>query len=267
MTGLVVDVQRASLHDGPGLRTTVFFKGCPLHCAWCHNPESISFEKQTLFYPEKCIGCGHCKEGCFAGARVPCGREVTPEELLGEILQDKPFYQSQGGVTFSGGEPLAQREFLRRMLTLCRGSGVRTAVETSMTIFDEEIFSQLDLIMADLKIWDEEKHRAYCGGSARAIRENFQKAAGLGVPIIARTPVVPGVNDSEEELLPIARFLAPLRAVQRYELLPYHPLGQEKARALGQEQPRFPTPAPEKMAALRQACQLSRLRRQEEIIS
>ena len=262
MTGLIVDVQRASLHDGPGLRTTVFFKGCPLHCAWCHNPESIALEKQMLFYPEKCIGCGHCREGCFAGARVPCGREVTAEALLDEILQDKPFYRDEGGVTFSGGEPLMQRDFLRCMIALCRENGVRTAIETSLFFYDEDILSQLDLIMADLKIWDEDKHRSYCGGSARAIREHFLKAAQLGVPIIARTPIIPGINDDEEELQCIARFLAPLKAVQAYELLSYHPLGLEKARALGKPQTRYATPTPERMAQLRNLCQISR---QEEI--
>ena len=162
-------------------------------------------------------------------------------------------------------------EMMATMKSFSKDKYQKNELLTEMFALQQEIvgltFNGDHASTADLKIWDEEKHRAYCGGSARAIRENFQKAAGLGVPIIARTPVVPGVNDSEEELLPIARFLAPLRAVQRYELLPYHPLGQEKARALGQEQPRFPTPAPEKMAALRQACQLSRLRRQEGIIS
>lgn len=263
MTGRIVDIQRASVHDGPGLRTTVFFKGCPLRCAWCHNPESVSFDKEELYYPEKCIGCGHCAEGCFSGARVACGRDVTAEELLREILQDKPFYRSQGGVTFSGGEPMAQKAFLGQMITLCRGNGIHTAVETSMTIYDGDILSRLDLIMADLKIWDEEKHRQYCGGSARLIRENLTRAAELGVPIIVRTPVIPGVNDSEEELRAIAGFLAPLKNVIRYELLPYHPLGLEKARALGREQTGFPVPTRERMEALRQSCQLSRIRREK----
>lgn len=109
--GLIADIQRASFHDGDGIRTTVFFKGCPLRCAWCHNPECISFERQTLYYPQKCIGCGKCDEGCFSGAKVVCGKEYNSEELLCEILQDAVYYGDNGGVTFSGGEPMAQKIF------------------------------------------------------------------------------------------------------------------------------------------------------------
>ena len=110
--GLITEVQRFSVHDGPGIRTTVFFKGCPLRCAWCHNPECISPSPEELFYPEKCIGCGKCREGCFAGARVPCGRRIGQAELMRLILADRPYYGQDGGVTFSGGEPLLQADFL-----------------------------------------------------------------------------------------------------------------------------------------------------------
>jgi glycyl-radical enzyme activating protein len=263
LTGRIVDVQRASRHDGPGIRTTVFFKGCPLHCAWCHNPESISFAEQEMFYPEQCIGCGHCKEGCLAGARVVCGRDIGEDELLEIILADKPFYQSGGGVTFSGGEPLAQREFLRRIIGRCRENSIHTAVETCMAIYDAGIFAALDLIMADLKLWDEDQHHRYCGGSAVQIRENFRNAAMLGTPIVARTPIIPGVNDQPQELDAIATFLAPLVNVIRWELLPYHPLGQEKARALGAEQQSFPLADTETMAGLKARYNLDTIRQQK----
>ncbi len=247
MTGRIVEVQRASLHDGPGLRTTVFLKGCPLRCAWCHNPESVSFEKQILFYPDKCIHCGRCAEGCFSGARVVCGEDVTPEELTRRILADQPYYRGEGGVTFSGGEPLAQRAFLSRVIDLCRERGVKTAVETSMAVWDEDIFRRLDLIMADIKIWDDETHRRYCGVDASPLRENFLRAAALGVPIIARTPVIPGIEQGIDR---ISAFLRPLEAVRRYELLPYHALGNAKRRALGLPEAAFETPSAELMKEL-----------------
>ena len=189
--GIVTDIQRASVHDGPGLRTTVFFKGCPLNCKWCHNPECISFEKQILQYPEKCIGCGMCDKGCFSGAKVLCGKEMTPKEILKEILLDKPYYASDGGVTFSGGEPFAQREVLEETIDLAKENGINCAVETSLVYFDERIFSKLDLVMADLKIWDDGLHKKYTGVSNKVIIENFKKLNSLGVPIIARTPIVP----------------------------------------------------------------------------
>jgi len=140
MTALVTEIQRFSIHDGPGIRTTVFLKGCPLNCAWCHNPECISFDKEEFFYPEKCIGCGKCNEGCFAGARVPCGKEMTPEEVLREVLEDKAYYGKEGGLTVSGGEPLAHRDFTLSLIRLAKDAGIGVGVETTLYRFDREIF-------------------------------------------------------------------------------------------------------------------------------
>ena len=247
--GLIADVQRASIHDGSGFRTTVFFKGCPLKCAWCHNPECISFEKQTLFYPEKCIGCGQCEKGCFTGARVICGKEYSVEVLLEEILQDKDYYGNEGGVTFSGGEPLAQRKFLSKVIDACHSAGVLCSVETSLIFYEEEIFKKLDLVMADLKIWDDELHRLYTGVSNQAIKENFKKLNCLGIPIIARTPVMMEIEQGVDK---ISAFLKELENVRKYELLPYHPLGNSKQEALGKAVVQFQKPDNEFMKRLNQ---------------
>ena len=236
-TAIIADIQRASVHDGPGLRTTVFFKGCPLRCEWCHNPECISGEPQTLLYPDKCIGCGRCSEGCYTGARVVCGREMTSDELLAEILLDKAYYGSEGGVTFSGGEPLLQKEFLLEIIGKCKAEGVNVAVETSLFIYDEAVFRSLDLVMADLKIWDGDTHKRYTGVSVERIKENFSRLDKLGVPIIARTPVIPEISE----------FLRGLGNVIKYELLPYHPLGESKRAALGLAPSEFTVPTKEFM--------------------
>ena len=226
---LIADIQRSSIHDGPGLRTTVFFKGCPLRCAWCHNPECISFDKQLLYYPEKCIGCGFCDQGCYAGARVTCGKEYTVEELLAEIRLDKDYYGRDGGVTFSGGEPLAQKEFLHAIVDACRAEGIDCAVETSLIYYDESLFRKLDLVMADLKIWDDEIHKQYTGVSNVKIKEHFKQLNALGIPIIARTPVMMEIDQGIDQ---ISAFLQQLENVKKYELLPYHPLGTTKGQAL-----------------------------------
>ena len=235
--GMITDIQHASVHDGPGIRTTVFLKGCPFHCAWCHNPECIAFEPQLLWYPEKCIGCGKCEEGCFSGAKVICGKEMTVQEVFEEIMLDKPYYSDNGGVTVSGGEPLAQPEFTLALLKKCRENHIHTAIETCLYIYHEEIFKHCDLIMADLKIWDEEKHKQYTGVSNKSIIENFKKLDKLNIPFIMRTPVIEGITDVEVK--EISRFAKTLKNIQKYELLPYHPLGITKARALGIQQERF----------------------------
>lgn len=245
--GLVTDIQRASFHDGDGIRTTVFLKGCPLSCLWCHNPECIPFEKEVMEYPEKCIGCGMCDEGCFSGARVVCGKEMTACEVFEEINSDIPYYLNGGGVTVSGGEPLAQKDFTRELITLCRQTGINCAIETSLIYYDEEIFNNLDFIMADLKIWDNELHKEYTGVSNNAIKENFIKLNRLNIPIIARTPVIPDIN---QEIDKISGFLKALENVRQYELLPYHPLGQTKSKALGVEITKFTVPSKEYMKEL-----------------
>ena len=239
-TGLITDIQRASFHDGYGIRTTVFFKGCPLNCLWCHNPECISFEKQIMEYPEKCIGCGMCSSGCYAGAKIVCGREYTVAELTDEILIDKEYFKDGGGVTFSGGEPLMQRDFLLEAIELCKENDIGCAVETSLVYFDEEIFKRLDFVMADLKIWDNELHKRYTGAGNTEIIENFTKLNALNVPIIARTPIIPEIDQNIDK---ISEFLFGLKNVVRYELLPYHPLGNEKRRALSMPETEFTVPA------------------------
>ena len=247
--GIVADIQRASVHDGPGIRTTVFLKGCPLRCAWCHNPECTSFKPQYMYYHEKCIGCGKCEEGCFSGARVICGKGMTVEDVMKEVLLDRTYYAEEGGVTFSGGEPLAQKEFLSALIDACREKHIHCAVETSLIYYDEDIFKKLDLVMADLKCWDDETHRKYTGVSNLHVKENFRKLNQLGIPIIARTPVIPEIEQGIEE---ISCFLRKLEKVKKYELLPYHPLGQEKAEALQIKQKKFTVPTKEYVNEMKQ---------------
>lgn len=247
-TAIIADIQRASIHDGSGIRTTVFFKGCPLSCRWCHNPECISFEKQIMFYPEKCIHCGKCDEGCFSGARVVCGREMTAQQILDEVRYDAPYYGNDGGVTFSGGEPMAQKDFLKEAIALCRADGIGCDIETSLIYFDEEIFNSLDVVMADLKIWDSDIHKEYTGVSNGDIIKNFRRLDLLGVPVIARTPVIPEI---EQEIDKISAFLKTLNNVKQYELLPYHPLGVSKQAALGIKTQRFSIPDKDYMSGLK----------------
>lgn len=240
---LITDIQRCSVHDGPGIRTTIFFKGCPLKCIWCHNPECISFNAEILSYPEKCIGCGMCDEGCFSGAKVVCGKEMTTEEIFKQILMDKPYFGKYGGVTFSGGEALAHPEMLAKLIKLCKSEGIHTAIETSLYIFNEDILKQLDFVMADLKIWDDEKHRQYTGVSNVIIKENFKKLDNLNVPFVVRTPLIPNITDSVENISKIRDFVKDFKNIRDYELLEYNPLGESKNVALGNQRQDFGKPA------------------------
>lgn len=245
--GIIADIERASTHDGYGTRTVVFFKGCPLLCRWCHNPECISPEPQMLLYPEKCIGCGHCDEGCFSGARVICGKKMTACELLQVVSCDKPYYGKNGGVTFSGGEPFYQKEFLNECIDLCKKNGIGCAVETSLIYYDDKIFKKLDFVMADLKIWDSGVHKQYTGVGNEKIKDNFKRLNSLNIPIIVRTPIIPSINQDVEK---ISKFLKSLDNVVKYELLPYHPLGNEKRRALNLKPDGFSVPDKEFMKEL-----------------
>ncbi len=257
MRAPVADIQRSSLHDGPGIRTTVFFKGCPLNCAWCHNPECIDPKPQILTYPERCIHCGMCEEGCFSGARVVCGKEMTAEEIFREILLDRDYYGTEGGVTFSGGEPMLYPDIVSRLIDLCHAAGIHTAAETSLIFFPEDVLKKLDYIMADYKIYNEAKHKAYTGVSNAKIKEHFKKLDLLGIPFLVRTPIIPGVNDTVEEISAIRNDLRGLQNIVGYELLPYHPLGLSKMQALGLEQTRFEIPAKEHMEELKRYADLS----------
>lgn len=247
----VADIQHASLHDGPGIRTTIFFKGCPLNCAWCHNPECIEKVPQTLNYPEKCIGCGECKKGCFSGAKVVCGKEMSAEEIFNEILLDYNYYGVDGGVTFSGGEPLLYPDVIKEVIHLCKKYNIKTAIETSLYIYDEEILKSIDFIMADFKIFDDVKHKKYTGVSNNIIKKNFLLLDELNKPFIVRTPIIPGINDTSDEILKIKDFIKPLKNITAYELLPYHPLGVSKQTALGIKVQRFETPTQQLMEELK----------------
>ena len=258
MKTMITDIERFSTEDGPGIRTVIILKGCPLHCAWCHNPECISYEKEELFYPEKCIGCGQCENGCYSGARVSCGREMTPEEIRQAIIADKIYYGKEGGITISGGEPLSHPDFVKRIISLCKEESISVGMETTLYRFDKEILSQLDILMADLKMMDSKKHKEYTGIGNEKILENLLSADALNIPIIVRTPIIPGVNDTVKNIQETAEFLRKCRNVIKYELLPYHPLGVSKAKALGREQIRFRIPDKEKMEELNQYADLQR---------
>lgn len=268
MKATIFDIQRTSFVDGPGIRTTVFFKGCNLRCAWCHNPESQRFEKQIMFYKDKCIGCGKCFEKChnqlkncdFCGqceiycpseARKICGKEYTVEEVYEQIVQDVDFYKtSGGGVTFSGGECMLQLDFLKEILELCHKNGIHTAVDTAGCVPYENFESILpytDMFLYDVKLLDEEKHKKYVGASNKLILENLAKLLQNNVKIWVRVPLIGGVNDNIEEISALRDFFKVNGFPDKVELLPYHAMGENKSRALGCEPVIFTTPDKDKV--------------------
>ena len=267
------DIQRNSFVDGPGIRTTVFFKGCNLKCAWCHNPESQSAKPQMMFYKDKCTGCGKCKSVCPyhleqcelcgkctlycpADARMLCGKEHTVDEVLKEVLKDKAFYEtSGGGVTFSGGECMLQIDFLAEILKKCKENGIHTAVDTAGHIpFEsfEKILPYTDLFLYDIKIFDSQKHKQYVGVSNELILENLKKLFERKAKLWIRIPIIPDVNDSIEEIQKIKDFLKTIGTPEKIELLPYHAMGENKYRAIGKEPQIFKTPDAENMKRLKE---------------
>lgn len=256
MKTLVTEIERFSTHDGFGVRTVIFLKGCPLNCAWCHNPECISPEKEEMFYEEKCISCGKCEYGCYTGARVICGKEMSASEVIDKALLDKGYYGDDGGITISGGEPLYHRDFTLQLIKLAKEKGLNVGIETSLYRYDEEILSSVDLIMTDVKIFDEELHKKYVGVSNKEILKNIERADALGKPIIVRTPIIRLINDNKENVENTANFLRGLNNVIKYELLPYHPLGLTKAKALNKPMQKFESPTKEELEELEKYARL-----------
>lgn len=264
VTATIFDIQRNSFVDGPGIRTTVFFKGCNLRCAWCHNPESQAFGKEILFYEEKCAGCGGCRDltvrdtqfRCPNGAKEICGREYSVDAVLQEILKDKLFYEaSGGGVTFSGGECMLQIDFLEEILKACKRHGLHTAVDTAGHVpYDhfERIVPYTDLFLYDIKCLDPQLHRQYTGVGNERILRNLRKLLDAGKNLWVRIPIIPTVNDRPEALEKIRDFLASCPKPERVELLPYHNLGRHKYAALGRQAQPFPAPDSQRIHQLRQ---------------
>lgn len=276
---LVFNIQRFSLHDGPGIRTTVFLKGCSLRCFWCHNPEGQHPPRELRYFPDRCIACGQCvvacpnnahelKDGVHIFLRERCdltgrcvetcypralqleGQPMTVGEVMEEVLRDKTFYEiSRGGITLSGGEPALSRDFALEILRRCKENGLHTAIETCgecpWTSL-EALLPVTDLIMMDIKQMAPEAHRSATGQSNERILANARQLALTGKTVVFRTPVIPTVNDSEEEIGEIARFVSELVALRgtngsaseetiRYELLAFHNLASDKYRSLDRE--------------------------------
>jgi pyruvate formate lyase activating enzyme len=266
LRGVTFNVQRFSTEDGPGIRTTVFFKGCPLRCAWCHNPEGISPRPELIWYDVRCIGardclracpvdaleltaqgmrinrqrcdaCGACAEACPAAALEVIGRTWTPEALLAEVQKDTIFYEtSGGGVTLSGGEPMMQADFVLAFLGLCREAGLHAALDTcgaAAWARYKQVLPLVDLVLYDLKIYDANCHQDGTGVDNCTILDNARRIAETGQPMWIRTPVIPGYTANVENIAALAKFIADeLPTVQRWDLLAYTNLGQPKYHRL-----------------------------------
>lgn len=267
--GLVFDIQRFSLHDGPGIRTLVFMKGCPLRCEWCSNPESQKARPEVMFFEEKCIncgaclqacpygetlkeswpiadsvcfGCGHCVDACAAEARVLVGRWMTRDEVLAVIERDRIFYEeSGGGVTIGGGEPTLQAGFVAGLLKACRSRGIHTAIETcGFTPWESfsRVIEQVDVLLMDIKHMDTSMHEEKTGAGNGRILENARKAAAIVKEMVIRVPLIPGFNDTETNLRALGTFITEeLPGVSRVDLLPYHSTGESKSARLSRKYP------------------------------
>ncbi len=265
MEGTVFNIKRYAIHDGPGIRTTVFLKGCPLWCPWCQNPEGISPVPELIWREQRCIGCRDCEDTCPTGAlsfadgslridrnlcdlcgqcALSCypqalemvGRQMTVDEVMTEVEKDTVFYeQSGGGITVSGGEPLMQADFLGAILRASKQSGIHTTLDTSG--YAEQalllrIAEYVDLFLWDLKIMDDEAHRKHTGVSNSVILDNLKAMSRLGKPTIIRFSLIPGVNDHESNIRAMGAFVTSLDDVDRIDILPYHRAWMDKYRGL-----------------------------------
>lgn len=266
-TGTIFNMQRFSIHDGPGVRTIVFFKGCPLKCDWCSNPESQDPYIQIMFNEKNCIGCkkcekrcpvgaidmlrdgridrelcidcGICVENCYPGGLVKTGEQTTVEKVITELKKETVQYRrSGGGVTLSGGEALMQPDFSAELLKACRAMGWHTAIETTAYASEDvidKVIPFVDLVLLDIKSLDDEKHKKYVHVSNEGIIKNAKKISTLGIEIVIRVPVIPEFNCDEKSIYDIAKFAKNLNGVQRLDLLPYHKLGSNKYENLGRD--------------------------------
>ena len=265
MNGNIFDIQRFSVHDGPGIRTTVFFKGCPLRCVWCHNPESQKTAPALAYYGDKCIGCGACADVCKEGChtlidgihsfdRTGCtvcgecatacatrsvellGKRVTSDEVIKEVMRDALFYKtSGGGLTVSGGEPLMQGEFLIELLTAAKEKGIHVCIETcgfSNTETVKAVAPLTNIFLFDIKETDEMRHRELTGAPLTPILENLRLLDSLGSKIVLRCPLVPEMNVRDGHLRGIAELCASLKNVSEINVMAYHTLGSAKYEAL-----------------------------------
>jgi len=263
MQGLIFNIQRFCIHDGPGIRTTVFFKGCNLSCAWCHNPESQSPNKEIMFYEDKCTGCGGCKNlttdngifFCLNDAKELCGKEYTVDEVLAEVVKDNSFYEnSGGGVTFSGGECMLQIDFLSEILKKCKEKEIHTAVDTAGHIpwaNFEKIMPYTDLFLYDIKSMNTYTHKEYVGVGNELILDNLARLLKSEASVCVRVPVIPSVNDTEVEMQKIRLFFEENGHPTELELLPYHAMGEHKYEALGKPTQKFDIPSKEKIEILK----------------
>jgi len=286
-SGLIFDIHKYAIHDGPGIRTTVFLKGCPLKCWWCHNPESQSSCIQIIYRQERCIRCGSCLETCpqgalqekqnvitlderlcdicgdcvkicYADARQLVGKEMSTSQVMAEIISDIPFFdQSGGGVTFSGGEPLFQSDFLLSLLQACKEQDIHTVLDTcgfSSWETLELIRPWVDLFYYDLKMIDAKEHYIFTGVSNQNILVNLQRLSQHGHHIILRLPILPGINDDEKSIFKVGAFAASLPHLDRVDILPYHRIGLDKYDRLNipYKLPDLPQPSDDKINAVAQ---------------
>lgn len=289
VTGRVFDIKRYSIHDGPGIRTTVFLKGCQLCCLWCHNPEGVAAGPELMHWPGRCVRChacvaacpkdaivkdaagaitidrrkcdvcGRCAEACLYDAMQVVGREMSVGEVMDEVEKDRVFYeQSGGGVTLSGGDPAVQAAFAEALLEACRERGLRTAVDTAGLTKNgtlDRLAAKSDLVLFDLKLMDDARHRELTGVSNALILNNLERLAAAGHEIWVRLPLIRGVNDDDDNVRRTIAFLQRLRTVRRISLLPYHPGGLNKALRIGKGAHfrNFEAPSEERLAAIEAA--------------